>query len=381
MRGYAWHYQTVALFICGVMAAGIAGCSLGTAPEPSVDQGLGADLSMLLPTDAAIDASVVSVGDMASLCGELPDGGGPLLIASGQKNPTGIAVDGTMVYWANSGDGTVVKCPLAGCQGNPISVGKGSAPFSLLVDGNSVYWVNLFSSIQKCPLAGCGNNPPVTYAKGNTKAAGIAINATTLYWTEVETGYVASCPLAGCDSANVLYAGPAGPSYGIAMDSSYLYWLNNYTADVLRAPLMGVPDGGTPMLLAHGTGGEAFATIDSSQIYWTEYSEPGSVLAVPLTGLPDGGTPQVFASGQAHPKGIVVDKGCGKLYWVTSGTGKVNDAGVDPSSAVFRCSASGCSGSPTVFAPNQRGPIYLTQDHDYVYWSNYSDGTVWRQHK
>jgi hypothetical protein len=39
----------------------------------------------------------------------LLDGGGLTTIASDQASPSGIAIDDGNVYWANNGDGTVVK--------------------------------------------------------------------------------------------------------------------------------------------------------------------------------------------------------------------------------------------------------------------------------
>jgi hypothetical protein len=40
------------------------------------------------------------------------DGAAPIVVASGQSGPTGIAVGGGYVYWTNNGDGTVRRAPI-----------------------------------------------------------------------------------------------------------------------------------------------------------------------------------------------------------------------------------------------------------------------------
>ena len=81
-------------------------------------------------------------------CGKGCDGGcvggvcQPVLLAGGLNNPAGIAVDATSVYWVDEGDGTVMKCAIAGCSGAPSVLAAGQThPVAIAVDTQNVYWI------------------------------------------------------------------------------------------------------------------------------------------------------------------------------------------------------------------------------------------------
>jgi predicted heme/steroid binding protein len=80
-------------------------------------------------------------------------------LASGQSNPSYIALDATSVYWTNYNDGTVMKALLGGGAATKLASGQ-SGPAGIAVDGTSVYWVNQGSykgvdgAVMSVPLAG-----------------------------------------------------------------------------------------------------------------------------------------------------------------------------------------------------------------------------------
>ncbi len=70
------------------------------------------------------------------------DGGAPTTLASGQDNPTGLALDLTNVYWVNDDTpGAVMTVPIVGGTPRVLASGQ-SSPNSLLVAGDNVYWAN-----------------------------------------------------------------------------------------------------------------------------------------------------------------------------------------------------------------------------------------------
>ena len=62
-------------------------------------------------------------------------------------------LEGTSVYWVTSYGGTVMKCPVEGCAGNPTHLASEQAyPVSIAVDGKSLYWTNNRSgTVMKLP--------------------------------------------------------------------------------------------------------------------------------------------------------------------------------------------------------------------------------------
>ena len=223
----------------------------------------------------------------------VPLGGGTLVtIASGRDQPYGIAVNGANVYWTDSVDGTVMKCPVGGCGGGSLAVECVNAvghtsctfylgdysPWAIAVDATSVYWTspigdNVSSTVVKCALGGCsGPGPlgtPVVLASGQTDYDSVAVDSTTVYWgAQAPSGGVMSVPLGG-GTPNTLAPGYTGQN-SIAADGTTVYWAgggNGMNGTVMKVPIGGLPDGGAPTTLATGQAALGIA-VDATSVYW-----------------------------------------------------------------------------------------------------------------
>lgn len=158
--------------------------------------------------------------------------GGPIVsIAVGQKEPIGIALDPTSVYWVNAANiggglnGSVMKAPLGGVPdgGSPIVLASGqNVPTSVAVDATTIVWANgsrggKGGSVMSAPL---GGGPPAILATGGQPSF-IALDCASVYWTDSSNGTVMKVPRGG--GAVTLLATGVSPT-GIGVDQTSIYW-------------------------------------------------------------------------------------------------------------------------------------------------------------
>jgi hypothetical protein len=122
------------------------------------------------------------------------DGGSPApLVADGGGGASSLVVDSTSVYWIANGN--VLKAPLGGGASAPVTLasGQNNLPTEIAVDGTYVYWTNSGAgggdagTILKVSLDG---GAPIVVVAGQIDPYGIAVDGTYVYWTSPNTGVV-----------------------------------------------------------------------------------------------------------------------------------------------------------------------------------------------
>ena len=285
------------------------------------------------------------------------------MLASGFSAPAELAVDAFNVYWTSVGtgthDGTVMDVPIDG--GSPVTLASGQFPVGLAVGGANIYWADQGGAVMRVPVDGAGG--PTAFVPSNTHHGGVAVDATRVYWTDIEesdagTGAVMAVPVADGGSPTTL-ASANGP-VRVAVDAISVYW-ESYEG-ILKVPLVG----GTPTTLAlprarpagTSTGWTAVdrIAVDGVSVYWTSPGDPasssgdGTVMKVAV----GGGTAVTLASGQVYPSGLAVDGT--SVYWTNLG------------GTVMKVPVGG--GTVVTLATGQHAPIAVALDATSVYWAN-----------
>jgi hypothetical protein len=301
------------------------------------------------------DASYLDLGIASST--PYATSGTLVTLASGLTSPYVLAVDATSVYWAdwgtgatNPGDGAILKVPL---DGGPVTTlaSEQILPAGIAVDAASVYWSS-GAGLQKVPL---GGGPATLLATGVGNDV-ITVGPSGVYGTNGEDAPV-SVPLGG-GTALVLGPGPGNSNtYGIAVDSTSLYWTEfGNPVNILKVSLAG----GTPTILATGQVPEGLA-VDATSVYWVDAGGqgPGSLMKVPR----NGGAPQTLATGLDDPTGLAIDA---DNAYVTTGFSSTTPG------AIVKVPLGG--GSVIVLASGLNEPSGIAVDASSVYWTNLGGG-------
>ena len=285
-------------------------------------------------------------------CAKSGCSGLPTVLASGRQQggvaaPLAFATDGVNVYWSDDGTsplsdparqaGGLLKCSVNGCDNNPLTIGPDQA-WALAVAGTNVYWTDFAADIFTCPIAGCDTAAKALWSAGNSPVSlGIAVDATSVYWSTEATAGIMKCAVAGCNNAPTqIMSAPVPAMNQIALDADNVYFVEYNPlgfGEVFACAKTGCAD--HPLALATGLNSPTAIATDGVSVYWTEISSS--------------------------------DPGANLVPWPGAGV-------------VRKCSVNGCNNTPTTLASGLNDPVAIAVDDGYVYWAEggaaVSDGRI-----
>jgi hypothetical protein len=287
---------------------------LATASDPAI-------------TDLKTDGANVYWIDQSNRLSSVSVCGGPvteLAAVNGETDlgPT-IALDTNNVYVAV--DSNVWRIAKEGGDGSQAMLASGQTFASgAAVSGGSLYWNEWnwdwmtagqnSAIINQLPLAGGSVTavaPNVPFAPLN-----VAIGPSSYCWTNDIAGTIGCMALGSSEWTIMLASNQFGPG-GIALDSTSVYWTNysGNQGEPVPSPTNGTLNrvpiaGGNTTVLATGYdfGGVA---VDATHVYWSDvYLNTVDVMSIA------GGTPTVLANGASVVAGPILDDN--SVYWVTT---------------------------------------------------------------
>jgi hypothetical protein len=325
----------------------------------------------------------------------------PTLIAARQAGVHTLVLDDTRIYWSTMAGHPEVErdvvrsCAKSDCAGTVVTY----ATFQDVADRLAVNRTHLFwtgrstyrgGSIVACPIAGCEGSPRVVVE--GVSSSSFAVDDTHLYSLSPDATLV-KCPVDGCVGAatvvGLLPYRPVEVPTPLVLDETHIYWIGIKDPPNLSGSIMVAPKDGSraPRALVENVNRPESLAIDARNVYFTERDAAGAIKSCPLTGCE--GEPTVLASGQPYLEGLAVDGQ--QAYWLTAFRDwrsplSTYDHGTIPGEVV-QCGMLGCVTNVAVLVGNQVRPAAIAVDATHVYWASngqgdwqsmYSEGLVQR---
>jgi hypothetical protein len=216
------------------------------------------------------------------------------------------------VYWANGGGGlggTVGRANLDGTGAG--SLKSASKPTGVAVDGSHVYWAdNAYSTIGRANLDGTGGR----FIIGASKPTGLAVDGTHVYWANGGFGSDnggfgsgttigrANLDGTGANQSFISYV-YANYAWGVAVDGTHVYWADRFSRTIGRANLNGT---GVNQSFITGANRPTGVAVDGTHVYWAN-GGGGSGTTIGRANLNGTGANQSFITGVFDPWGVAVD--------------------------------------------------------------------------
>lgn len=255
------------------------------------------------------------------------------------------------------------SCTHGACDSHTLADHQGG-PIILALHAGNLYWGN--DSDQNVSTVPIDGSAAARILLGErTVVRGFAFDATRIYLARNVFNIVEANQLDGKSLGNLTNQQEPGAA-GMAADASNLYWADGGNGTIRRAPL-GDPVQ-APITLASGQSAPSGVALDADHVYWTTHATDGQILALAKTATP-GTAPTVLADHQVDPRRIAVADGF--VYWTSQGDGLHPNIGT-----VQRVAVTG--GEITTLADHQPAPDSLAIAHGFVYWTDPGANAVMR---
>ena len=279
----------------------------------------------------------------------------PTVVATGQNNPSFLAVDNGVLYWTNIGDGTVVRANVDGTGRQIIATGQ-SAPWVIKVSAGHVYFGNDTTGGNVVGMLADGGSP-IDLSDAQASPRGICVTSSYVLFDTEDTN-AGSVQRVGLDGKGltVLTTQTNGPK-DLVTDGTYAYWAATPDGHINRIKIAG----GAPEVVADASAPFGL-TIAGNFLYFTNHlagGQGGSVGRVSTAGLSE----VILSSAEALPRAVATD--ATYLYWTNEGDGTVKRVPL-------------AGGPITVLAAGQSTPWGIAVDDAFVYWSARAGGLVLR---
>jgi virginiamycin B lyase len=243
---------------------------------------------------------------------------------------SGVAVDGSHIYWADSKEGTIGRANLDGSSPQPkfielpeLEVEPGVLappnPQGVAVDATHIYWTNAAAegedegTIGRASLA--GTEVDQGFIEGASNPKGIDVDASHVYWVNGGTGnlflngfgYVGRADING-SNPNQEFANSA--SGDVAVNGSKIYFSRTNQLDgFIRSVNLDGSENNNVITMSGVSSAPEGLALDATHLYWTN---PGKN-TIGRSNLNGSGIEQSFIPDAGQPQGLAVD--AAHLYW------------------------------------------------------------------
>ena len=204
---------------------------------------------------------------------------------------------------------TVRFTPVAGGAMTATLTAASTNPDAIATDALSgvvapaIYWAN---ASDHSPGAGAiwtanlDGTSPHAIATGQDDPAGVAVDASHLYWASAGDNAVVEASLDG-SSAHTIVTNQDEP-FGVAVSAGHLYWSNFSTDEEIWEAIL---DGSNPHTIITDENGPDGVAV-AGQLYWTSGGFGGASTGTVSEANLDGSSRHIIVTGQAFPQMMAV---------------------------------------------------------------------------